>query len=354
MVFTMIVTLTEFSAMEDAHSHVLDYGDDENAAFCAVFDGHGGSKAAKYACEHMSRMVLETPAYQVGNIRKAIHDTVLKVDNQLIEDDPMAYENCGTTAIIIIVKGDRLYCGNVGDSRAIASDCGDLIELSHDHKPSNPQESERIVANGGFVEFNRVNGSLALSRALGDFAFKKNATKPPADQIVSAVPDITVVDVTPDLEFAVLACDGIWDVLKNHEVIDFVRSRIAQKMEPTQICEELLSKCLAPDCRLDATGCDNMTAIIACFLHNGTYDELAKKCQRPKKTRAVAEPPADVDPGLNRNNISNQTADVNSDFGTDSSEGTTSCNDSGNSGRNSGEGAIGAANGENDLSGTGD
>jgi protein phosphatase 2C family protein 2/3 len=64
MVFTMIVTLTEFSAMEDAHSHVLDYGDDENAAFCAVFDGHGGSKAAKYACEHMSRMVLETPAYR--------------------------------------------------------------------------------------------------------------------------------------------------------------------------------------------------------------------------------------------------------------------------------------------------
>lgn len=29
---------------------------------------------------------------------------------------------------------------------------------------------------------------------------------------------------------------GIWDVLSNQEVIDFVRIRIAQKMEPEQVC----------------------------------------------------------------------------------------------------------------------
>jgi protein phosphatase 2C family protein 2/3 len=73
----------------------------------------------------------------------------------------------------------------VGDSRAIASVNGNVDVLSLDHKPSNETEIERIRAAGGWVEFNRVNGNLALSRALGDFGFKKNLKKRPEEQIVT-------------------------------------------------------------------------------------------------------------------------------------------------------------------------
>ena len=48
-----------------------------------------------------------------------------------------------------------------------------------------------------------------------------------------------------------------------------------------QICEELLTRCLAPDCQMGGLGCDNMTVIIVCFLHGGTYEELSEKCSRP-------------------------------------------------------------------------
>ncbi|XP_023214259.1 probable protein phosphatase 2C T23F11.1, partial [Centruroides sculpturatus] len=125
--------------------------------------------------------------------------------------------------------------GNVGDSRAVASVGGRVQQLSFDHKPSNESETKRIIAAGGWVEFNRVNGNLALSRALGDFVFKKNDKKPPEEQIVTAYPDVVVREVTPDHEFIVLACDGIWDVLSNEDVVDFIRSRVAAKMEPEQV-----------------------------------------------------------------------------------------------------------------------
>lgn len=43
----------------------------------------------------------------------------------------------------------------------------------------------RILAAGGFIDNDRVNGSLALSRALGDFFFKTNDQISVEDQIVT-------------------------------------------------------------------------------------------------------------------------------------------------------------------------
>lgn len=69
-------------------------------------------------------------------------------------------------------------------------------------------EKARITAAGGFVDFGRVNGNLALSRAIGDFEFKKSAELAPEQQIVTAYPDVVVHDLADDDEFLVIACDG--------------------------------------------------------------------------------------------------------------------------------------------------
>ena len=82
--------------------------------------------------------------------------------------------------------------------------------MSKDHKPELEEERARIESANGFVEFGRVNGSLALSRAIGDLEYKKNPTKGPSAQMVTALPEIQVRRLEEDDEFVILACDGIW------------------------------------------------------------------------------------------------------------------------------------------------
>jgi len=65
--------------------------------------------------------------------------------------------------------------------------------LSEDHKPDDVQERKRIYNANGFVEDGRVNGMLALSRALGDFEYKNNPSMKAKDQAVTAFPDIKVL-----------------------------------------------------------------------------------------------------------------------------------------------------------------
>ena len=103
--------------------------------------------------------------------------------------------------------------------------------------------------------------------------------------MISPKPDVVVREVSEDLMFVVLACDGIWDVLSNQEVADFVISKLAAGMEPEIICEELITRCLAPDSSMGGLGCDNMTVILVCFLHNQTYDKLVEDCIEIEKIR---------------------------------------------------------------------
>jgi serine/threonine protein phosphatase PrpC len=80
----------------------------------------------------------------------------------------------GCTAVLAVVTPFHVVCASVGDSRCvIGQDKGACISLSNDHKPINKAEQVRIERAGGFVRENRVNGELAMSRALGDFQYKQ-------------------------------------------------------------------------------------------------------------------------------------------------------------------------------------
>jgi len=98
----------------------------------------------------------------------------LGTDEDILANPAHTRDPSGCTAVAALLTHDnKIYVANAGDSRSVLGVKGEVKPLSFDHKPTNDSERERIRSAGGYVEFGRVNGNLALSRALGDFEFKK-------------------------------------------------------------------------------------------------------------------------------------------------------------------------------------
>jgi serine/threonine protein phosphatase PrpC len=128
---------------------------------------------------------------------------------------------CGSTCVMVLIVGAHIFCANVGDSRAVLSRKGTAVNLSYDHKASRPDEVARINKNDGIIEFSRVGGRLAVTRAFGDFEFKyqidssKGGIKIRKNLVISE-PEVRMYTFDPsEDEFIVLASDGLFDMFKS-------------------------------------------------------------------------------------------------------------------------------------------
>lgn len=230
--------------------------------YFAIFDGHAGTFAAEW-CGKKLHLVLEdvmrrNPTLPVPEL---LDQTFTDVDQQL---DKLPVKNSGCTAVIAVLRWeDRLpnshsatgsvalapvvaaaaaatgrkgsadaaatraelssspkssssvipklqeravrqrvlYTANVGDARIVLCRNGKALRLSYDHKGGDDNEGKRIANAGGMILNNRVNGVLAVTRALGDAYLK---------DLVTGHPYTTETVIQPGVdEFIILACDGV-------------------------------------------------------------------------------------------------------------------------------------------------
>ncbi|CAB4270966.1 unnamed protein product [Prunus armeniaca] len=220
--------------MEDRYSAVVDLRDDSRQAFFGVFDGHGGAKAAEFAAKNMDRNIKDRlTCGSEEKIMEAVKDGYLTTDVDFLKENV----GSGACCVTALMQKGNLVVSNAGDCRAVMSRGGVAEALTSDHHPSRVDERARIETTGGYVDCCRgvwrIQGSLAVSRAIGDRQLK---------QWVIAEPETTILRINPECEFLVLASDGLWDKVTNQEAVDVVRPLCVgtDKPEMFSACKKLV------------------------------------------------------------------------------------------------------------------
>lgn len=291
--------------MEDAHVVECAMGDRypyKEWSFFAVFDGHAGKIAADGAAENIAKTLIGTHQFEkvteklvetggqltielIDLLKEGIRDGFLNLDDQIRQrlDEGKDRDRSGSTAVCAIVTPTHMIIANLGDSRAVVSRKTGTPFGTEDHKPYNDRERERIVGAGGSVMIQRINGSLAVSRAFGDFEYKNCPGLRPCEQLVSPEPDVYVLERSQENdEFLVLACDGVYDVMENDQLCNFVRGRLHVENDLALVCNDVLDACLSRGSR------DNMTMIIVCFEAAPGLDAEAVETERKWKANLRA------------------------------------------------------------------
>ncbi|KAF5479377.1 hypothetical protein F2P56_000208 [Juglans regia] len=202
--------------MEDGYGAMLDILGDPKQALFAVIDGHGGHAAADYVAKNLGRNIVEAldnVGEEDDQLEKAIRKGYSVTDEEFLSQEISS----GACVASVLLKDGELHVASAGDCRVVLSREGLATVLTNDHRPSREDERLRIQNSGGFVHCRngvwRVQGSLAVSRAIGDLHLK--------DWVISE-PDIKSLRITSDYDFLIMASDGLWDKVNDQEAVDVV------------------------------------------------------------------------------------------------------------------------------------
>ena len=187
--------------MEDIGILIPDLTTDYKVSLFGIFDGHGGTDVVKFVKNRLPQLI-KIYLNDLFPVEIAFKNAFKKVDEELKFFDS---EYIGTTATLILIKDNKIYCANVGDTKAYIIYDKTFKQISNDHKCTNEDERKRITEIGGKIIKNRVMGQLILTRTLGDLYVKQFG--------VINTPDINVYDINETINYIIIASDGVWDVV---------------------------------------------------------------------------------------------------------------------------------------------
>ncbi|GMH27661.1 hypothetical protein Nepgr_029504 [Nepenthes gracilis] len=221
--------------MEDVHKIVPSLHGNLEKGFMGVYDGHGGRKAAEFVAENLHNNIMQMFENRTGSMSKdeAIKAGYLKTDQDFLK----LGVGSGACCVTALIEGNEIFISNLGDCRAVLCRGGVAEALTTDHRAERDDERKRIEDKGGYVEIHRgawrVHGILSVSRSIGDAHLK--------DWVI-AEPDTTILNLTPDMEFLILASDGLWEEVGNQEAAEIVQKSYFSSKKLLPLAEDDLSK----------------------------------------------------------------------------------------------------------------
>jgi len=238
-----------------------------------IFDGHAGGTASRFVRDHLHHHIERALVKYNSNglTDVGIWNALKMAFVNLNEDFKTHYGHVekickkrgkcfvadreGTTATVAMILDGKLWTANVGDSRTVLDNDGDPIQLSEDAKPDGVRYLRGIQHRNGTVvqrDVPRVNGSLAVARALGDFGLKG---------AVSARPKITVqpLSTIQPNSHLILACDGIYDVGSTKQIVQGVHAH--RNASPKTLAEDIVFSAYK------AGSDDNLSALVVKLKH---------------------------------------------------------------------------------------
>ena len=206
----------------------------------AVFDGHGevGHTVSRRFRDNLGDALSRSSKFSSDQTtNEAISNSLIHIENGLISDPRVDTSLSGTTAVVSLLRGNKLFVNNAGDSRIVKGVKVNgsrrvlrAVDLSQDHKPDDPKEKQRINAVGGRVFAMTYDDGipgparvwlahadlpgLAMSRSMCDCVGKEAG--------VTSDPECFVYELGPEDDCLVLASDGLWEFMTSQEVIDIV------------------------------------------------------------------------------------------------------------------------------------
>ena len=219
--------------MEDITYTNINFMENKNHSISlfAIYDGHNGKFVSEYLNKNLPKILYSKIEKNEYQIEKSINETFKEI-NLNLEKIPNAKET-GSTATLIIIDNNILYCANVGDSECYYITKDKIIQMTKLHNCKNIEEIERVKNNKGLFFNNRIFGSLSLTRSIGDTDYKEFG--------VSGIPNIKKEILTENYsKFIILGSDGVWDVI-DESYLNQIEKENGILLNAKDFCEKIVS-----------------------------------------------------------------------------------------------------------------
>ena len=212
--------------------------------YMGVCDGHGyyGHEVSGFIKENLPMNLNHSLRKKKldplkDDLSQTIKECFVQENQNLLSNHQIDSDLSGTTCISVIYTPKKLIIANIGDSRCVLGKYNKKEEkyiaenLSRDHKPTIPEEAERILKVGGRIhpmrdedgEFigplrvymkDKEMPGLAMTRSFGDYFGSTAGT--------ISEPEVTEHIFKEEDKFIIIASDGLYEFIESEEVVKFV------------------------------------------------------------------------------------------------------------------------------------